>query len=276
MRYWYQFVLYTNTEPILTKTEPTVNPKLTDRSKIVKNNPANDLNPSEIPVTAVSGAHAIKAKLKRAIETGIYAHGDRLLPERELAASFKTARNTIRSALQQLEDEGLVIRRVGSGTFVDYDRTKTSSPLNISESMSPLQLIEARFAVEPYVIRLAAINATRNDLENMEVVIKRLEACGDDKDAFTLLDGEFHEHLARCSKNPLLLNFLQQISRIRTHAQWRVMKEDVLSPQQIKAYNKQHRAMYDALRERNVSEAVNLIGEHLEKAKADLIGVDSD
>ena len=231
---------------------------------------------SETSVSAVSGANAIKGKLKRAIETGIYAYGDRLLPERDLAASFKTARNTIRSALQQLEDEGMIKRRAGSGTFVEYDRAKTSSPLNISESMSPLQLIEARLAVEPYVVRLAAINATRNDLENMEVVIKRLEACGDDKDAFTLLDGEFHEHLARCSKNPLLLNFLQQISRIRTHAQWRVMKEDVLTPKQIQAYNKQHRAIYLAIAHRSVSQAVGFIGEHLEKAKADLIGVDSD
>jgi len=241
----------------------------------VKKSIINDQAFADIPVTAISGAHAIKGKLKRAIETGVYAHGDRLLPERDLASSFNTARNTIRSALQQLEEEGLVVRRVGSGTFVEYDRTKTISPLNLSESMSPLQLIEARLAVEPYVIRLAAINATRNDLENMEVVIKRLEACGNDKDAFTLLDGEFHEHLARCSKNPLLLNFLQQISRIRTHAQWRVMKEDVLTPKQIKAYNKQHRAMFDALVQRNVSQAVGYIGEHLEKAKADLIGVDS-
>jgi len=242
---------------------------------IVKKNNADNNPPTELSVSAVSGASAIKAKLKRAIETGIYAHGDRLLPERELAASFQTARNTIRSALQQLEEEGLVVRRVGSGTFVEFDRSKSVSPLNISESMSPLQLIEARLAVEPYIIRLATINATRNDLENMEVIIKRLETCENDKDAFTLLDGEFHEHLARCSKNPLLLNFLQQISRIRTHAQWRVMKEDVLTPTQIKAYNKQHRAMFDALTLRNVSAAVGLIRDHLEKAKADLIGVDS-
>ena len=227
-------------------------------------------------VSAVSGSNAIKNKIKRAIETGVYSHGDRLLPERELAASFNTARNTIRSALQQLEKEGFIRRRAGSGTFVEYDQASIKSPFSISESMSPLQLIEARFAVEPYVVRLAAINATRNDLQNMEVVIKRLEACGDDKDAFTLLDGEFHEHLARCSQNPLLLNFLQQISRIRTHAQWRIKKDDVLTPKQIEAYNIQHRAIFAAISERNVALAVSHINDHLGKAKADLIGVDSN
>jgi len=143
--------------------------------------PDNDLSSlsiAELQNAAGHGASAIKSKLKRAIESGVYSHGDRLLPERELAASFKTARNTIRSALRQLEADGLVERRVGSGTFVNFDSKKTGSPLDINESMSPLQLIEARFAVEPYVTRLAAINATQNDLENMEVLINRLDACG--------------------------------------------------------------------------------------------------
>jgi len=230
---------------------------------------------SELQNAAGYGASAIKSKLKRAIESGVYSHGDRLLPERELAASFKTARNTIRSALRQLEADGLVVRRVGSGTFVNFDSKKTGSPLDINESMSPLQLIEARFAVEPYVTRLAAINATQNDLENMEVLINRLDACGNDKDAFTLLDGEFHEHLARCARNPLLLNFFQQINRIRSHAQWRAMKEEVLTPSQIRAYNIQHRNLFEALSQRNVAAAVKCIKEHLEKAKADLVGADS-
>jgi len=68
--------------------------------------PDNDLSSlsiAELQNAAGHGASAIKSKLKRAIESGVYSHGDRLLPERELAASFKTARNTIRSALRQLE-----------------------------------------------------------------------------------------------------------------------------------------------------------------------------
>ncbi len=234
-----------------------------------------ELNIMKLQNTAIHGASAIKSKLRRAIETGVYSHGDRLLPERELAASFKTARNTIRSALRQLEEEGLIVRRVGSGTFVNFTQKKTDSLIDLEESMSPLQLIEARFAVEPYVTRLAAINATQNDLENIEVLLNRLEACGDDKDAFTLLDGEFHEHLARCARNPLLLQFFQQINRIRTHSQWRAMKEEVLTPKQIDAYNAQHRYLFEALTQRNVAGAVKCIRDHLEKAKSDLVGADS-
>lgn len=231
--------------------------------------------PVELQSVTNHGASAIKSKLKRAIETGVYSHGDRLLPERELAVSFQTARNTIRSALRQLEEDGLVVRRVGSGTFINFENKRSDVHLEISDAMSPLQLIEARFAVEPFVTRLAAINATQSDLENIEVLVNRLDACGDDKDAFTLLDGEFHEQLARSARNPLLLSFFQQINRIRSHSQWRAMKEEVLTPSQIKIYNEQHRNIFLALSQRNVAGAVKCVTEHLEKAKADLVGVDS-
>ena len=231
---------------------------------------------SDLQIASNSGAIAIKAKIKKAIETGVFADGEQLLPERELAASFKTARNTIRSALQQLEEDGLVVRKVGSGTFINYQRSKSDPRLDLNESISPLQLIEARLAVEPYVTRLAAINATQSDLGNMEVIIKRLEVCGDDKETFSLLDGEFHEQLARCSRNPLLLSFFQQINRIRTHSQWRIMREDILTPAQISSYSKQHRNIYNALNQRNIPEAVAAIREHLGKAKADLVGADSE
>ena len=64
------------------------------------------------------GPRAISAYLQRAIETGAYSEGDRLPPERELAATFQAARSTVRRALDQLEKAGLVSRRLGSGTFV--------------------------------------------------------------------------------------------------------------------------------------------------------------
>ena len=64
------------------------------------------------------GVGAISAYLQRAIETGAYSEGDRLPPERQLAATFQAARSTVRRALDQLEKTGLVSRRLGSGTFV--------------------------------------------------------------------------------------------------------------------------------------------------------------
>ena len=64
------------------------------------------------------GVGAISAHLRHAIETGAYGDGDQLPPERQLAVAFGAARSTIRRALDQLEEAGLVSRRLGSGTFV--------------------------------------------------------------------------------------------------------------------------------------------------------------
>ena len=57
------------------------------------------------------GVGTISAYLRRAIETGAYSEGDRLPPERQLAATFQAARSTVRRALDQLERAGLVSRR---------------------------------------------------------------------------------------------------------------------------------------------------------------------
>ena len=118
--------------------------------------------------------------------------GDQLPPERELAVTFSAARSTVRRALDQLERAGLVSRRLGSGTFVTASAQADAGSGDVADLVSPLQLIEARFAVEPYTTRLAVLNATRRDLDDMETVLTRAEACGDDKDEFSRWDAEFH------------------------------------------------------------------------------------
>ncbi|MFQ5466823.1 MAG: FadR/GntR family transcriptional regulator, partial [Kiloniellaceae bacterium] len=188
---------------------------------------------------------------------------------------FNAARSTIRKALNQLEESGLVVRRVGSGTYVNYSGPLSEPGADITDLISPLQLIDARLAIEPYVARLAALHATGRDLEGIEAVLVRLDETRDDKVAFSRLDSQFHQLLARCSRNPLLLHLYMQINQVRTHAQWAAMREAILSPQQIDAYNTQHRAIFRALRQRDPQAAAELIRAHLDKAHKDLMGADS-
>ena len=79
-----------------------------------------DLSQENLSLAPGRGASAITVRLRHAIETGVYADGDQLPPERQLATAFNAARSTIRKALNQLEESGLVVRRVGSGTYVNY------------------------------------------------------------------------------------------------------------------------------------------------------------
>ena len=214
----------------------------------------------------------ITAQLREAIRSGFYVNGDQLPAERELAERFDTARSTIRKVLLNLETDGLIERRVGSGTFVKCDEMSVGAAHDIVSRVSPLELIEARLAVEPHMIRLAVLNATANEIKMLGSILNDLEQCRNDKEAFSRHDSMFHEWLARSSKNPLLLHLYQQINAVRGHDQWDAMKNKILSPAEIDGYNRQHRALFEAIERRDLVSAVRHINEHLEKARRDLMG----
>ena len=229
----------------------------------------------ELGLAATRSANTITARLVRAIETGVYADGDQLPPERQLALALGTARSTIRKALDQIEARGLVVRKVGSGTFVNYSGPLQATGTEIADLVSPLQLIETRFAVEPYMTRLACIHANRRDIDSFETVLQKIEGCGSDQDQFTQWDMEFHMQLARCSRNPLMLRIYHQINAVRAHAQWSRVKRAILTGDKIAAYNRQHRSVFEALAQRNVQGAVDIMTAHLEMARQDIMGVDN-
>ncbi len=221
------------------------------------------------------GPRAISAYIRRAIETGAYGEGDRLPPERELAATFQAARSTVRRALDQLEKAGLVSRRLGSGTFVGTSGPTARRSIDLADQVSPIQLIEARLAVEPFTTRLAVLHATRRNLDDMEAVLVHAEESVNDKDSFSKWDGEFHLIIAHASGNPLLINVYRQINHVRLHAQWDAMKEKILTPDVVADYNRQHRAIFNALNARDAQGAYALITQHLEKAREDLVRANS-
>lgn len=218
--------------------------------------------------------NAILARLKHAIEAGIYANGDQLPAERQLAVTFGAARSTVRKVLDQLEQMKLVTRRAGSGTFVNFPEPESNDLNDVAALVSPLQLVETRFAIEPYMTRLATIHASNGDLEDIERLLKQLDDCGSDQDLFTQLDCEFHLQLARCSRNPLIVRMYQQVNMVRLHAQWDRMKRLILTPEKIAAYNVEHRAIFESLMHRDAPTAVDLVRKHLEQARTDLIGAD--
>lgn len=60
----------------------------------------------------------IHNQLRSNIENGKWHVGQKIPAERELAGEFGVSRMTLRQAIQTLVDEGVLERRVGSGTFV--------------------------------------------------------------------------------------------------------------------------------------------------------------
>ncbi|MGM9986497.1 MAG: GntR family transcriptional regulator [Bacillaceae bacterium] len=58
-------------------------------------------------------------RIKDDIESGIYVEGSKLPSEFELSKSFGVSRATLREALRVLEEENIIIRKHGVGTFVN-------------------------------------------------------------------------------------------------------------------------------------------------------------
>ena len=71
-----------------------------------------------MPVPTTPLYFRIQEMLRAQIASGKLGEGVRVPSESELAESFKTTRGTVRQALAQLTFEGLIVRRVGLGTYV--------------------------------------------------------------------------------------------------------------------------------------------------------------
>ncbi len=221
----------------------------------------------------VRGSAWICAQLRQAILEGGYAHGEKIPAERQLAQAYGASRTTIRAALGQLEQERLVSRRVGSGTFVNF--RAPSDAEDIAEQTSPVELIEVRLAIEPHMVRLAVLNATARDIDRLAEAMGRMADGSIDAETFTELDEQFHLVIAEATRNPLMLWLYRQINLVRTHSQWNEMKDKILTPARIVEYNEQHRALFDAIRSRDVESAVAIVTNHLYYARRQLIGADA-
>lgn len=226
--------------------------------------------PVELPSAAGAGAAAISTRLREAILGGRYVEGERLPAERELSEHFGSSRSTVREALRRLEEMGLVVRRIGSGTFVKY--RPTSDEDDIAENTSPVELIEVRLALEPDIVRMAVFNATARDLQSLETAVGECEAAGSDGEAFSQADERFHRALAEATRNPLMAWLYGKVNDVRGHAQWNAMKGKILSEKRISEYNQQHRALVDAIRSRDADSAAEIIENHLSEAREDLLG----
>ena len=243
---------------------------------MAKSGPTALLEPTSSSVISdpVRGSTWVTTQLRRAILEGRYVHGEKLPAERQFATAFGASRATIRTALVRLESERLVTRRLGSGTFVNFQAR--SEPEDFAELTGPLELIDVRLGIEPTMVRLAVLNATARDLERLAAAIARMDQSSGDAEAFTMWDTEFHQLIGEATRNPLMVWVYQQINAVRTHTQWNAMKDKVLTPARIADYNEQHAAIFEAIRTRDTERAVALVTSHLHAARRQLIGASAD
>lgn len=118
-------------------------------------------------------------KIKNEIDIGVYEVGERLPSEFELSKTLGVSRATLREALRMLEDEQVITRRHGVGTFVNHKPVFSSG---IEELCSVTEMI-SRGNKQPGTIFLSTFEkqATEeewerfnNDAFNELIVVERV------------------------------------------------------------------------------------------------------
>ncbi|MCZ4602816.1 GntR family transcriptional regulator [Streptomyces sp. Lzd4kr] len=210
--------------------------------------------PSGIKLTRVSTVDALVAALRESILSGSQAAGT-ALREADLARSFGVSRHSLRTALQELIHDGLVVHEVNRGVFV---KSVTRASVRDIYQLRELLEVEAASELSRRPDRLAVVRATLDALE----ALPSTAPWGEARDA----DLAFHRALVDALGRPrtsqtfaslageLRLAFLQ----IKTELEDRA---DVA---------RQHREIFDAIAAGKRGEAMRLVRAHLRAAQIDI------
>ena len=150
----------------------------------------------------------VSAAIERAILDGALRPGTALPTEQELSERFGVHRSTVREAIRQVEQEGLLQRREGRRLFVClpgvHDLAPRATRLLLLHQTTFQELWDVALALEPLAARLAALHATADDLEQLQANLDA-SAAEPRPHALVALDMEFHALVGRASHNRALM-----------------------------------------------------------------------
>lgn len=137
--------------------------------------------------------------------------GEMLPIEKDLISEFAVGRSTIREALRLLESRGVVTVKPGprGGPVVkhpdSHDMARALQILLEFKGASTRDLLEARYAIEPNIARLAAEHMSGDSLkQELSASIKRMRENIDRQDSFLEENQTFHGLMSSTAGNPVL------------------------------------------------------------------------
>ena len=172
------------------------------------------------------------------------------LNESALCTMTGLGRMPVHQAIQRLRTEGLIEVIPRKGLLVRFDSLHDI-----------LELIEARLAMEPEVVALAAERATAKQLATLKGLLNQSKALTSqtNRDAFSQIDHAFHSLIATAANNKFLAD-VQRPLHERSNLMWhlRVMPEDGLMLTQ-----REHEAILEAIINKSAHEARQAMRAHL-------------
>ena len=158
----------------------------------------------------------IAARLIELITERQLKAGDRLPPERELAAAMGVSRSSLREALRALAMLGVTEMRHGDGTYLtSLEPDALMRPVGLVLALSDgglEELFEARKLVEPGLAALAATRISDAEVAELQRCAEASAAALDDAEAFMWADIELHAKIARAASNAVLERLLDSIA----------------------------------------------------------------
>lgn len=207
------------------------------------------------------------------INAETFAIGERLPPERELAARLKVSRPVVREAMIALELAGLVEVRMGAGVFVvarhavRFDPVKDDDP-----GPGPFELLEARMVVESEAAALAAERISEEGLAELDAAIAHMIDENARDFAGEAGDRRFHLRLAQSSGNSVLASMVETLWALRDAApMWEKLHERIHAPDIRPQWVSDHREILSALRRRDPDAARAAVRRHLEAVRETLL-----
>ena len=225
--------------------------------------------------TSTDGSAALRDHLIEQIRGRRLRAGHRLPTERELCDSFGLGRSAVRRVLTQLKDKGLIVQTVGSGTYVADDvdaRLNGAADTAASPDASPAELIEGRILLEPMIVELVVRNATTADFVTLEECCDKAEAA-QTQEQFEYWDGLLHQRIAAASHNRFIVSVYSLITKARENAEWGVLKKRSYSPERRAKYEKEHRDIVAALKDRDAETARAILMGHLIHVRKNMLGM---
>jgi len=177
------------------------------------------------PIRSTRAFEDIEAQIRTELAEGRLKLGDRLPSERVLAEQFGVSRNTLREALRNLENAGLItlLKGASGGAFISEptgDAIITGMlDLYRTGAIRPPELTQARIWLETIIVREACARMTPEDHAELEKNIAEAEeaAARNDFPARALKNLEFHRILARMTENRIMVLVMDGVLNVLYH-----------------------------------------------------------
>ena len=198
--------------------------------------------------------------------------GDRLPPERELAATMGVSRSSLREALRALTMLGVTEMRHGDGTYLtSLEPDALMKPVGLVLSLSDAglaELFEARKLVEPGLAALAAERIGDEAAAELVTCAAGSDEVLENAEAFMWHDIELHGLIAKAAGNAILSRLLDSIAGMGIASRRRTGRLAQVRQQSAR----DHREIAAAIAAHDAEEAKTAMLRHLENVERAVSG----